>query len=105
MASSARLILGRARLERYRETASRADLEEARADLRAVDPRALDARERLELQVGLAVLLYFEDRFGTAAELLDPIVDASSALAPDARERRQAASSLAADWEAFKKSW
>jgi hypothetical protein len=86
-ASSARLIMGRARLERFRQNAEVADLDDARADLRAVDPRALDPRERIELQVGLGELLYLEDRFGPAAELLDPVVDASATLAPDAHER------------------
>jgi hypothetical protein len=86
-ASSAHLVLGRCRLERYRKSAAAADLDAARTDLRAVDPRAIDGRERLELQVGLAVLLFFDERFGAAAELLDPLVDVSSALAPDAHER------------------
>jgi hypothetical protein len=86
-ASSARLILGRSRLERYRKTSVGQDLDDARADLRAVDPRAIDPRERLELQIGLAVLLYFEDRFGAAAELLDPVIDASASLARDAHDR------------------
>jgi len=90
-ASSARLVLGRSRLERYRKTTVATDLEEARTDLRAVDPGALDARERLELQIGLAVVLFFEERYGAAAELLDPLVDTSSTLAPDAHER-------AVDW-------
>lgn len=84
---SARLIMGRARLERFRTAAAPRDLEDARADFRAVDPRALDPRERIELQVGLGELLYLEDRFGAAAELLDPVVDASATLAPDAHER------------------
>jgi tetratricopeptide (TPR) repeat protein len=87
MASSARLVMGRARLERFRQAGLQPELEEARADLRAVDPRALDPRERIELQVGLGELLYLEERFGAAAELLDPVVDASTTLAPDAHER------------------
>jgi hypothetical protein len=86
-ASSARLIMGRARLERFRQQSVAQELEDARADFRAVDPRALDPRERVELQVGLGELLYLEDRFGPAAELLDPVVDASATLAPDAHER------------------
>jgi hypothetical protein len=85
--SSARLIMGRARLERYRQSPSPAELDAARTDLRGVDPKAVDARERIELQVGLAELLYFEDRFGAAAELLDPVIDASASLAPDAHDR------------------
>jgi hypothetical protein len=87
IASSARLIMGRARLERYRLSPTPAELDAARADLRAVDPKAIDPRERIELQVGLAELLYFEDRFGVAAELLDPVIDASASLAPEAHER------------------
>lgn len=86
-ASSARLVLGRSRLERYRTSSAPRDLDEARSDLRAVDPRALDARERLELQIGLAVALYFEERFGASAELLEPLLDQSATLSPGAHER------------------
>lgn len=87
MVSSARLIMGRSRLERYRQSPMPAELDAARTDLRGVDPKAIDARERIELQVGLAELLYFDDHFGAAAELLDPVIDASASLAPDAHER------------------
>ena len=45
-ASSARLIMGRARLERYRLTPDAQELDDARADLRGVDPRVIDPRER-----------------------------------------------------------
>ena len=86
-ASSARLVIGRIRLERYRQTAQPSDLEGARAALRAVDPRPLDPRERLELQVGVAELMYFDDRFGAAAEMLEPVLDASSILGADAHDR------------------
>jgi hypothetical protein len=87
IASSARLIMGRARLERYRQAPVPGELDDARADLRAADPRILDAREKIELQIGLGELLYLEDRFGPAAELLDPVVESSATLAPDAHER------------------
>jgi hypothetical protein len=87
VASSARLVIGRIHLERYRLSTEPGDLESARGELRAVDARALDPRERIELQVGLAALLYFEEHYGAAAELLDPIVDASGTLAPDAHDR------------------
>lgn len=86
-ASSARLIMGRARLERYRQAPAARELEDAHADFRAVDTQALDPRERIELQIGQAQLLYLEDRFGPAAELLHPVVESSAALAPDAHER------------------
>jgi hypothetical protein len=85
--SSARLVIGRIRLERYRQTAERADLEQARSSLRGLDARVLDSRERIELQVGLAEVLYFDDRFGAAAELLDSVLDASTVLGPEAHER------------------
>ena len=85
-ASAARLVMGRSRLERYRATQAPRDLDDARADLRAVDPAALDARGRAELQVGLGELLFFEERFGAAAELLGPVVD-QAPLDPDARAR------------------
>jgi hypothetical protein len=85
--SSARLVIGRIHLERYRQEPAAGELDEARKELRSVDPRALDARERIELQVGLAALLYYEERYGPAAELLAPVVDASATLAPDAHTR------------------
>jgi len=84
---AARLIMGRSRLERYRSTQVPKDLEDARADLRAVDPIALDARERAELQVGLGELLFFEDRFGAAAELLGPVLEQAPTLEAEARAR------------------
>jgi hypothetical protein len=86
-ASSARLVIGRIHLERYRQTTTAAELDEARKQLLAVDAGALDPKERIEYQIGLAALLYYEERFGPAAELLAPIVESSSALAPDARAR------------------
>jgi len=86
-AAAARLIMGRSRLERYRKSAAPRDLEDARADLRAVDSSQLAARERLELQVGLGELLYFEDRFGAAAELLAPVIEQTATQAPAARAR------------------
>jgi hypothetical protein len=85
--SSGRLIIGRIRLERYRKDPQPDELNAARSDFHAVDARALDARERVELQVGLAELLYFDEHFGAAAELLDPVIDSSAATAPDAHDR------------------
>lgn len=87
LASSAHLVMGRIHLERYRQMTAAAELDGARTELRAVDSRALDSRERIELQVGLATLLYYEDHFGASAELLEPIIDASATLAPEAHER------------------
>ena len=83
---AARLIMGRSRLERYRASQTPKDLEDARADLRAADPNALDARGRAELQVGLGELLFFEEHYGAAAELIGPVID-QTPLDPDARAR------------------
>ena len=86
-ANGARVVLGRIQLERYRQSASQAHLTEARAALRDVDPRALDARERIELTLGFAETFFLEDRFAAAAELFEPVVDASAALGVPAHER------------------
>ena len=81
------LVLGRIRLERYRASADPADLDEARQALRAVDPRALQPAERVELTIGLAEALYMEDRFGAAAELFEGTIDALWRSASAAHER------------------
>jgi hypothetical protein len=84
--SSARLVIGRVRLERYRQTADSADLTEAQAALRTLDSRALDRRERIELQIGLAELLYFDDRFGASAEMLEPLLESTTSLGSEAHD-------------------
>lgn len=84
--SSARLVIARIRLERYRRTADGADLSAARTALRTIDPRALDGREHAELQVGLAEILFLDDDFGAAAEMLEPVLS-STGIGPDAHDR------------------
>ena len=84
--NSARVVLGRILLERFRQTASDVHLSEARGTLRSVNPGALDVRERIELMVGLAEGLYFEDRFMAAAEMFEPIIASSDALGPAAHD-------------------
>jgi len=86
-AEGARIVLGRIQLERYRRSAAAAELAEAIAALTAVDVRRVDARERIELTVGLAEALYLEDRFGAAAALFESTLDASVALGPVAHAR------------------
>jgi hypothetical protein len=87
MAEGARVVLGRIQLERYRRTPAAADLSGAITTLRTVDARRLDARERIELAIGLAEALYLEDRFGAAAALFESVLDDSEALGPVAHER------------------
>jgi hypothetical protein len=66
---AARLVIARAHLERYRQTAEPADLTQARDALRAIDASRLPQRDQAELLVGLGEWLFFADRFGAAAEL------------------------------------
>ena len=87
-ADGARVVLGRIQLERYRQTPSRSGSAGAIGALARVDARPLDARERIELAIGLAEALYLEDRFGAAAALFESVLDASSTRsAPAAHER------------------
>ena len=86
-ADTARVVLGRIQLERYRQSADPGDLNRARASLRSVDPRVLDWRDRVELLIGLAEALYLEDRFASAAELFESVFDRSSILGMSAHER------------------
>jgi hypothetical protein len=86
-ADAARVVLGRVQLERFRQTADPADLGAARDALRAVDPAPLRYRERLELTIGQAEVLYLEDRFGGAAELFESSLDRSVVLGTSAHER------------------
>ena len=83
----ARLVLGRIHLERYRRSADPEDLASARTALRATDARALDAQERIELTIGFAEALFFEDRFGAAAEMFESVIEAAAALGPIAHDR------------------
>jgi len=86
-ANAARVVLGRIQLERFRQSASPSHLAEARASLREVDPRTLDPRERLELTLGFAEVLFLEDRFAAAAEMFEPLVEAAVTLGLPAHER------------------
>ncbi|MEN3339604.1 MAG: hypothetical protein V7647_3280 [Acidobacteriota bacterium] len=86
-ADGARVVLGRIQLERYRQTAAPDDLSDAISALRAVDARPLDARERIELAVGMGEALYLDDRFGAAAALFESVLDPSTLLGAAAHER------------------
>jgi hypothetical protein len=86
-ASSARVVLGRIQLERFRKAPSETFLAEARKALREADPQALNTRERLELTLGFAESLFLEDRFLAAAEMFGPVVEGSTALGAAAHDR------------------
>ena len=86
-ADAARVVLGRTLLEQYRRSANDEDLSAARESLRMVNATVLDARDRVELALGVAEALFLEDRFGAAAELFEPLVDRATVLGAAARER------------------
>lgn len=70
-ADAARLVLGRALLERYRQAGDAHDLHEAREVLRGADASHLSPPDCAELLVGFGQWLFFTDRFGPAADLFE----------------------------------
>jgi hypothetical protein len=68
-ANTANLVLGRSYLERFRQSADRADLVAAREALREVQPAILATREQTEYLVGLGESLYLQESYGAAAEI------------------------------------
>jgi tetratricopeptide (TPR) repeat protein len=87
LAASARIIVGRSRLELYRLGGRPEDLDAARQALRELDATTLPDRERTELLVGLGVTLYYEQEFGAAAEVFDGAVERAGQLGPPARHQ------------------
>jgi hypothetical protein len=86
-ADAARVVLGRILTEKYRQSADAADLKAARESLRQVDPRPLGFHDRLELTIGQGEVLFFDDRFGAAAEVFETVLDRSTALGNAAHDR------------------
>lgn len=85
--NEARLLLGRALLERHRATRTDEDLVAAREALWAVDVATLQDRGRLDLVVGLGEALYLEGLYRPAASLLEPVLEQMGLLSPGAREQ------------------
>jgi tetratricopeptide (TPR) repeat protein len=86
-AESARVVLGRAQLERYRATADAADLVAAREALKMVNAGGLEPRERAELSIGIGECLFLEDKFGPASESFGRVLDSSRELGTAAHAR------------------
>lgn len=84
---AALLLVGRAGLERYRQTADANDLRNAREALRAIDISRIDERDRVELIVGLGQALYHGDAFRPAARLFESAMAGSHVLGPVARDQ------------------
>jgi len=81
------LIAARALLERFRESASQADLSNARERLRRLSPERLNHGERVEYLVGLGEHLYLEGSAGAAANIFASVLTSPYALTLAARER------------------
>jgi hypothetical protein len=87
---AAKLVAGRARLERFRRARLDEDLTAARSALVSIEPSTLAPRERLELVIGFAESLFLEGSYGASAELFASVVDqpaAWQAAGPGGRER------------------
>lgn len=83
----ARLLLGRALLERHRASRTPEDLAQARGALQAVDASALTDRGRIDLVVGLGEALYLDGQYRPAAALLEPVLEQMGLLPSAAREQ------------------
>jgi hypothetical protein len=69
LADAAGVVLARAHLERYRISDDAADLAAARETLASLDTSRLVPADRRDLTIGFGELLYFDGRFGAAAEM------------------------------------
>jgi hypothetical protein len=87
IADAARLIIGRALLERFRTTSYDADLASAIEALRAVVPSRLDPDDRVEWIVGMGQWLFYTERFGAAAEMFEQVVGHARLGGPHAADR------------------
>ena len=86
-ANSARVVLARVLLERYRQSSNAAHLTEARDALRSTNPTMLEPRERIELMMGFGQGLFLEDRFAAAADVLEPVLSSAVELSSPAHTR------------------
>jgi hypothetical protein len=88
-ASEARIILGRALIERFRRTAQAEDLEAGRVSLLEAGASPLAASLKIEWLIGSAQVLYFEEQFGASAALLASLLadPRSDQAVPGGRDR------------------
>lgn len=89
LANAAAVVLARAYLEQYRRSDNTADLAAARDAITKVDAAHLSARDRVELTLALGESLYFDDRYGAAAEMFEvalPHMDSTAPSGPGSRE-------------------
>jgi hypothetical protein len=101
LADRADLIAARAYLERFRESASPADLTDARERLRRIDPQRFEPLERTEFIVGLGEALYFDESYGTAADVFETVLDDAGVLPANSRDRVLDGWAIAVDRDAW----
>jgi hypothetical protein len=94
LADAAGVVLARAHLERYRISDEAADLAAARETLPSIDVSRLVPADRRDLTIGFGELLYFDGRFGAAAEMFGAALGGPDPLAAPTRE-------LVLDWWAI----
>jgi hypothetical protein len=85
-ADSANLIVARAYLERYRESAASEDLTNARDHLRALNTDGFTPTERVEYVIGLGEALFFDGAPGAAAAIFGAVLAGPDFLTPVARD-------------------
>jgi hypothetical protein len=78
-ANSARLIIARARLERFRRLGDPKELAAARADLVSLKPSSLAPQEAIEWQIGVGTALFLEDQLGPAADIFATLLPSARA--------------------------
>lgn len=81
-ADAASVVLARAHLQRYRESADPADLSAGREALGQARVDSLVARDRLEWMLALGQALFLEDNFGAAALTFESGLDGAVAADP-----------------------
>jgi hypothetical protein len=77
-ADASALVIARARLERYRQSMNASELADAREALQSVKVGSLNARDQVDLLIGLGQALYLGEVFGPAAELFGTALDKGS---------------------------
>jgi tetratricopeptide (TPR) repeat protein len=96
-ADAAALVIARSHIERYRRTADPSDLTTARETLGSIRAAALEARDHVDLIVGLGQALYLGELFGAAAELFETAL-ARAQLLTQADRMSQADRNQLLDW-------
>jgi tetratricopeptide (TPR) repeat protein len=81
-ASSAALIIARARLERFRKAGDPEELATARAELISLNPHNLAPQELIEWQIGIGTALFLENQPGSAAEIFTTVLPSARVRLP-----------------------